>query len=66
MSVLWCGFYFLGDKSDISEKYKDIVKDRITKQLKPVIGKELVRLQISDIVSDSIDDIKMDKVGLDI
>ncbi len=41
VSVLWCGFYFLGDKSDISEKYKDIV-------------------------SVSIDDIKMDKVGLDI
>lgn len=65
-SVLWCGFYFLGDKSDISGKYKDIVEDRISKQLKPVIGKDPVRFQISDIKADGIDDIKMDMVGLDI
>ncbi len=65
-SVLWCGFYFLGDRSDIYEKNKDIVKDRISKQLKPVIDKASVRFQISDIRLDRIDEIKMDKIGLDI
>ncbi|MCR5847616.1 MAG: hypothetical protein K6G75_05805 [Lachnospiraceae bacterium] len=60
-SVLWCGFYFLGDKSDISERYKDIVGDRIVKQLKPVIGKMPVRFQISETKSECIDEIRMDK-----
>ena len=65
-SLLWYGFYFLGDRSDISGKYKDIVGDRISKQLKPVIDRGSVRFQISDIRPDCIDEIKMDKTGLDI
>ena len=59
-SVLWCGFYFLGDATDIPGKKKGIVKDRIIKQLEPVYGRTKARCQISSIASDRLDEISMD------
>ena len=57
---LWCGFYFLGDASDIPGKKKDIVKDRIKRQLEPVYGKTHAKCRISRIDPKSIDTIKWD------
>lgn len=59
-SVLWCGFYFLGDADDLPGKKKPIVKDRIIKQLEPVYGKVKARCQISKIDAGHIDGIRMD------
>lgn len=63
-SVLWCGFYFLGDATDIPGKRKKIVTDRIKSQLKPIYGKIKARCQISGINPDHIDDIRMDMIDI--
>jgi len=59
-SVLWCGFYFLGDATDIPGKKTDIVRDRIEKQLIPVCKKIPVKCRIARIDPECIDKIQMD------
>ena len=59
-SALWCGFYFLGDVTDLPGKKKPIVRDRIIRQLKPIYRKVNARCQISEINVECIDDIRMD------
>lgn len=59
-SVLWCGFYFLGDAADIPGKKKDIVRDRIERQLMPVCKKIPVKCRIARIDPECIDKIQMD------
>ncbi len=58
-SALWCGFYFLGDAADIPGKKKNIVVDRIERQIKPIRKKMPVRGQISKIDPDHLDEIRM-------
>lgn len=50
-SVLWCGFYFLGDVTDIpGEKHtKKIVRDRIEKQLKDEDHEKMKKVKMPDI-----------------
>ena len=59
-SVLWCGFYFLGDATDIPGKKKDIVRDRIEKQLTPVQEETPIKCRIARIDMERIDKIQMD------
>ena len=60
-SVLWCGFYFLGDATNIPGKKINIVEDQAEKQLKPIYrnGGVKCKYQKSIIEPGHLDNIKM-------
>ncbi len=63
-SVLWCGFYFLGDATDIPGESQDTVKASIKSQLEPVYGNTKARCQISGIDPKRLDEIRMDMADI--
>lgn len=63
--MLWFGFYFVGDKSDIPGHVNGIVEDRVIKQIKDHSAYEKQELHLkyqkSECSKESVDLIKMDQ-----